>query len=146
MSHTSGIEITSNLDIRQLEAIKKYIGSPHGMSILALTMIDPEHRDLSITVKLDGNSSLDTFVEYLIGIWRQYEPIKSVIRSVQMKGVFLSTYEDIQLQQTDQQPVLENFGKKNNIIDIQTNGLQYTFKIYRANESGVRVLKLIAQW
>ena len=43
-------EIKTNIQLTAIDQLKKYAGVPHGMSMVALTLIDPLNRNLEMNV------------------------------------------------------------------------------------------------
>jgi hypothetical protein len=145
-------EIKSNIQFTALEQLRKHLGTSHGMSLIAITMIDFNNRDLELDVLLESNMYLEAFVEHIINVWGNYIPVPSFIRSYQVEGKFLDEFEGVKLQDTTPFPgTNDQYKNKKFIIDIadgkdDDNEKTYTFKFYRWGEDRPRILRVsIAQ-
>lgn len=137
-------DIESNINVQPLETIKKYAGVPHGMSMVALCIMDGQYRGLEMDIKFDSEMYMNSFVEHLISVWANYEPISSFIRSYKKDGKFVKEFDGNTLQESDTVPAsTEEFKNKKVIIDMSTEGDdKYTFRLYRWNEVRPRILRL----
>lgn len=137
--------IKCNLNINSWPTIEKYHGTSHGISLVAMSMLDVNNRGLQFTVTIDGDR-IDSYVEHVLSVWRRYNPIPSFIRSYKMDDKFMQEFDGIKL---DTKPVFPSvpdmFMGKKVIIDIEhnTDRDEYTFKHYQWNEDKPRVLQLI---
>lgn len=141
-------DIKSNIELVSMEQIKKYAGVPHGMSLVALSMLDPNNKDLELTIELDSEMYLESFVEHIMGVWQKYEPITSFLRSYKNSDEYLSEFNEIKLSTN---PVFPNsndhFKNKKVIIDVEYSldkqkNPEYKFKFYRWSENKPRILHL----
>ncbi len=139
----SGNEIFTNVEFPALESIKKHIDKPHGLSLIAMSMID-NIRDLEI--RFDTTDYIDTIINYLVGVWLEYAPIPCMIRSYKKNNIFQDTVDFIsepidKLQACDSVPsTVNDFNNKKVIIDIASNNGVYTIKFYKWNEGAERRL------
>lgn len=141
-------EVRSNLNLASIDSIKKYADVPHGMSLIAIFMLDPLNKNVELTMKFDDESQMESFVEYVLGVWNNYEPITSFIRSYCNDGLYTTVLDNKQLSSVANHPSSnDDFKGKKVIIDIEKQtlgkeGLMYIFKFHRLNEVKPRLLKL----
>lgn len=138
-------EIKSNLDVNLESVIKKYAGVPHGLSLIAVSMLDPSHKSINVELKYTDQHLLNNAVEYLVAIWHNYEPIPTRIRTYKVNGSFIEKSGTMQFQQNDDVPYsTDAFGHIKVLVDIACikDGTEYTIKLYRWGEPSPRVLKL----
>ena len=137
--------ITSNLDIPALERILKHAGTNHGMSLVAITMLDDGCRNLEMKMIFNDEILLGTAVSQLIDIWSVYHPIPSYIRSYRRDDVYIDNLNEQPLYANSNVPTSSaDYNGKRAIIDIETKGsTDYMFKIYRLGEIKPRELSLM---
>jgi hypothetical protein len=135
-------KIESNIAFPSLDQIKKFCGEPHGMSLLAISMIDPLNKDLEVKLSFDSDAQLGSAVEHLLAVWEVYTPITSFIRSFQIDGKFVENFNNVELTTETTYPVnVSDYRGKKVIIDASKTGTSYKFKLYRWNEVFPRILE-----
>src|SRR3990167_7070826 len=85
--------INCNRDAKPVETIRKYANTPHGMTLLAIYMMDAESKAINIDVEFENISYLHLALEQIINTWHVFEPIKSFIRSYCIDGKFLDEFD-----------------------------------------------------
>ena len=140
-------DIKTNIQLQPMETIRKYSSEPHGMSLIALTMLDPMHKDLEMEIKFDDEGYINSFVEYVMGVWNKYEPITSFVRSYEKDGKFIDDLDGVKLSAKSTAPgSTADFNNKKIIIDVISIGSDsFTFKFYRWGENKPRVLRLLVK-
>lgn len=137
-------KITCNYPVVQC---KKYIDNPYGGSLVALTMIDTITPGILMDIEFDNSSSLESFIEYILGIWDNYPCIKTFIRSYMVDSVYKTHYLDKQLVSDNKQPsVITEYNNRSGdtsiIIDIEKTETNYKFTFYKWQEVSPRILNL----
>ena len=136
-------EIKTNIQLTAIDQLKKYAGVPHGMSMVALTLIDPLNRNLEMNVVFESEMYLNAFADHVINIWEYYKPISSFIRSYKSNGEFLDKFNGYKLKKLTPFPFsIDHFNDKKVIIDVEAGVGYYLFKCYKWNEEKPRVLHL----
>ena len=125
--------------------LKQYSSVPYGQSLLAIFLVDPNNRDMQISISYGGETNLNDVVNELFGIWLKYEPTKTIIRSFKKDGVYLNDVDGIELQHTNTYPSSqEEYGGKHVIVDVEMyNDNTYNIALWRYPESSPRMLKLL---
>jgi hypothetical protein len=134
-------DIYCNIDIKPAETVKKYVGSTHGISVLALTLIDPNSHGVEFSIKYSSEQQLLYTVTQLIDVWCKYAPVKTFLRSCCVNGVYQTEYNDVSLEPT-QNPTNLGFGLKTAAVDLDIKDNVYTFTVFRLNENSPRMLVL----
>lgn len=137
-------KITCNYPVVQC---KKYIDNPYGGSLVALTMIDTITPGILMDIEFDDSSSIDSFIEYILGIWNNYKCIKTFIRSYMIDSVYKTEFLDKQLVSKNIQPSTiteynNDAGEISIIIDIEKKESNYKFTFYKWQEVSPRILNL----
>jgi hypothetical protein len=138
-------EIKCNRVLTGLNSIKQYSSVPHGQSLLALFLVDPNNKNVQISIAYSYETVLNDLVEQLFGVWQKYEPIKSMIRSFKKDGVYLDELDGLVLQKTNSTPTSEtDYDNKQVIIDVEmfVDGT-YEIKLHKYSEQNPRILKLL---
>ncbi len=140
----NNVEITCNLHNKTVDILKQYSNVPHGLSLIALFLIDTNNKELDMQISYPFSTSLSSVLDSLFSVWLKYEPIKSFIRSVKKDGTFLSEIDSIKLYNNDDFPLSEDdFNGKQVIIDVELKDQEYTVTLYRWSEAKARKLKLL---
>lgn len=144
MEDNYDIKITCNLELKSLQSIKKYENLPHGMSLIALTMIDPNNKGLEMNIKIKNELYFKSFIEHIINVWCNYKPISSYIRSYYKNNIYLNEYNNLILSDNVEFPNSINyFNNKKIIVDIiEDQDFNFTFKIYQYGEIKARLLQI----
>jgi hypothetical protein len=137
-------EVKCNMDIIPLPIIKQHIGTLHGMSMVAVCMLDSNYRHIEMNISFDNEQYLIDFAEHVIAVWKKYEPIPSYIRSFKHNEKFLTQYNGNKLSSDTTLPTaIETFNGKKAIIDVNMVNVDYIFKLYKWSEDSPRILRLI---
>jgi hypothetical protein len=116
----------------QHDNIVQHITEPYGATLIALSVIDPENREIKFTIEFDTAYELGTFVSELLKSWIEYRPIRTEIRSYRENGQLADMKKKLRLNETKSRDLdPEN---KGSVVDIDTNGMNYHFKIYHRQE------------
>jgi len=137
-------ELTANIKLDAIEEIKKHLTEPHGISLIAITMLDKKNQNLKLEIQFDTEAELITFLSTVLAIWDKYEPIPSYLRSYKQDGQFMDSIDDIKLEHTDAYPTsIEQYRGKKAIIDMSlTTPNYFIIQIHRWNETNPRILIL----
>jgi len=137
----STASVSCNLELDQINEIKKNIPSPHGASLVALTAIDPKYPNLQLNISFDYALDLNRFSGSLLEIWGKYKPIPSNIRSCKQDGKFVENYDDQKLLLTSDRPqTIDEFEGRQVLIDIELTDNKYIFKLSKWTESNPRIV------
>ena len=119
--------VNCNLNLHAYESIKKHINSPHGASLVAITLIDDLNPCIDMTVKLIDIYQIRYMFENMMAAFGKYKSITTLIRSIKVNDKYLSTYKNIDLQtQPNEQDgadfkrpmTTEEYCKKHAVVDI----------------------------
>ncbi len=146
-SHLTFPEFRISRQFPTAASIQKHAGSSHGLSLVALSLVDKANKDLTIEVSCVGETQLQDFASQIRGILQNSKVIKVYFRSMKVNGVFQDTYEDSKLEHDDTLPTSpEQYkDKAHTICDIEITGDGQTWKFWRNPENAPRVLKLSAK-
>jgi hypothetical protein len=137
--------ITSNINIPPLNSIQQHAGDTHSLSLISMALLDPSYKTLTITAKYNNNIIARQALEHVIGVWSNYKPIKTKVRSFKIcngdKAEFLDQAYGITFSEILPLDTVASFGGYKVIIDIEYNQ-SYTCKIYRELEPNVRTLTI----
>jgi hypothetical protein len=134
-----------NIESDSLNQVKKHINTSHGLSMLALCMLDIHHKTLNVEISFDDELSLINTSEQLLATFLKCESNKVMLRSYKVEGKFLDSYLDIKLSDITTQPVSPNeyAGNSKVILHCSINEKKHEYYFYRLNESGPRILTLV---
>ncbi len=140
-------EIQINTHIASYDYIKKHMGQSHGMSAIAISLIDPINADLEMRVVFDTINEMNNFIEYVLGVWKKFIPVPSFIRSYLKDDVYVKSLNGVELEEKALFPsTVEEFKGKTIIIDIVSNKTsEYLFKFYKFNDTKPRLLYVSAK-
>ncbi len=139
----SHLDVKTNLSPELDNVIQKYANVHHGLSLIALSVLDANNKSISIEMKYDDLHLLNNAVEYIISIWNAYQPILSKLRSYKVNDKFQDKLGNVELKHEDGMPILSDFEHYKVLYDIvNVDNINYTFKLYRAYEQSYRVLKM----
>jgi hypothetical protein len=129
------------------EAIKKYLGSTHGLTLIALSLADIKNKELRIDLACTGITQMQDFSNQINMILHNSEVIKIYFRSVKINGVFQDTVADMKLEELehDDNPPTNHIQYKNKshvILDIVIDSDGQTWNFYRLPEGIPRTLRL----
>lgn len=119
------------------EAIIKYNGTPHGLTLIAFSLADAVNKGLRIELGCVGESQLIDFSSQIRLVLQRTDVIKVIFRNVTINEVPQTTYEGIQLTSSylDQ-------GKTPVFLDIEVTPDQEIWRFHRSPENEPRVLRL----
>lgn len=124
------VEIKSNKPLKQLDEIRKHIGSSHGASLVALTMIDPKNIGIDMNLSFLYEFDLFKFARCAVEAWDKCTAFKTWVRSYKYEDKFLENVNDIKL--TDNLKPLndDDFIKYKAVVDIEYNDQTLTYKVH----------------
>lgn len=136
------VDVNFNLNTEFLAQAKKHSSTSHGMSMIALSMLDINHTNLKMTMTFDSLETLENCAEQMAAVWAKCESNKVLFRSVQQEEEFLNEYFERQLTNVTAFPTASAEYKNCKVIlDIKL-GYTHTYTFYRWNEQHPRVLTL----
>lgn len=145
MSHSTNLEVKFSQHIPTEAAINKYLGTSHGYSLAALSMIEHTNQQLVLEITFDGTTQLQSAADQIFAILQRSDSVPVTLRSVKSNGKFESSYfgKD-NLQQDNSPPTSPDKYTHNNgaILDILINPDGQVWNFYRLPEGVPRQLKL----
>lgn len=132
--------INSNLHLDSVLTVKKYLGTYHSYSLVALMMLDLDNKGLIIDLCFDNYVELNNAAEHLLGVWNRCESNKVIFRQYKINGIEQLNIDNIYLNPTVSQDVYKNQTKI--YIDIEKENNNIIYKFYRDNDSTARLLNL----
>lgn len=132
--------VTSNLVSAKHRQIEANITSPHGATLLGITMLDSMNVDLWITIETNDAVQLDNMFSYVL---RAARNAKTTLHSYEDNGFVLEEYKGTQLKTPD---APKDFDKADTVLDITSKidaGFLVEMRFYKRFEQRPRVLKLI---
>lgn len=137
------VTVKTNIDTDFILQAKKCASSSHGMSMMALSMVDANHRDLNMTVTFDNYSTLEDCAEQMTAVWAKCESNKVLFRSVKNAGEFQTEYFNYPLSEVTTFPFTSaEYKYAKVILDIDLNIGHHVYTFYRWNEPRPRILTL----
>ena len=159
--------INSNLHLDTVLTVKKYLGSYHSYSVVALMMLDLENQGLKIDLHFENFIELTNAAEHLLGVWDKCESNKVLIRNYRTI-IDIDAPDDPANTDTTDDPantdttdeldrihyLLENNKVSKNTqeiyknqtviyIDVEREKYNVTYRLYRNTDNTPRVLNLI---
>ena len=132
-----------NLETDFLAETKRRVNTSHGMSMLALAMLELRHVGLNVTLTFEDIDTLENCAEQMTAIWDRCESNRVLFRSVKKDGAFLKEYFDRPLSEETTHPTSPDEYKLSKIIlDADMNANTHVYKFYRTNEQRPRLLTL----
>ena len=128
-----------------MENIKKFITEPYGSSLVALTMLDNNYSGIEMNIEFTELIELVQFNEQVVGIWSKLEQslLTSFIRTYKKDGVFLKSFNDVELESSIIFPTeVSMYKNKRYIIDIEQVRNSYKYRIYKFGENSPRMLNI----
>mgnify|MGYP001608657366 CR=1 FL=1 len=146
-NHITFPEFKMSRQFATSESIKKYTGTPHGLTLAVLSLIDKINKDLTIELACIGESQLHDFSTQINNILHRSEVIKVYFRSIKINGMFQESKNNIKLEQDDTTPTSsEQYKNKSHVIcDIEIDGDGQKWKFWRNPENMPRILTLIVK-
>lgn len=146
-THITYPEVKVSRPFSTEESIQKHVGTTHGLTLIALSIIDKANANLSIELSCVGESQLQDFVTQLMGILQHSEVIKVYFRSVKVNGIFQNSYDGLELEKNCSKPTnSEQYkNKAHSICDIEITGDGQTWSFWRNPETTPRILKLLVK-
>jgi hypothetical protein len=132
--------INSNLHLDSVLTVKKYLGTYHSYSLVALMMLDLDNKGLIIDLCFDNYVELNNAAEHLLGVWNRCESNKVIFRQYKINGIEQLNIDNIYLNPTVSQDIYKNQTKI--YIDIEKQNNNIIYKFYRDNDSTARLLNL----
>ena len=142
--------ITSNISIPPLNIIAQHAGDTHSLSLISMAMLDPNYKSLYITTKYANNMLARQALEHVIGIWMNYKPIKTRVRSMLMRTEEGDNYLDaaygIKFGEVVVLDTVQKFEGYKVVIDIvcdsKGSDAKYVCNVYRELENGFRTFSI----
>lgn len=129
--------INSNLHLDSVLTVKKYLGTYHSYSIVALMMLDLDNKGLNVDLSFNNYVELNNAAEYLSGIWNKCESNKIIFRKTKINNI---EYDTNALNEKVQQNMSINQTKI--YIDIEQQNNDITYKFFRDTDLVPRILNL----
>jgi hypothetical protein len=125
-------KFTINNEIISLDKIKNYINRPHGVSIVALSMIDPNNKNLNINITTNDYNIYILYISQLPIIWQKYIPEPCLIRSYKKDNLWTNDYDAFDKGENAYKHLTSDtqYNKKN-IFDIIEEHDNIIYYIYR---------------
>lgn len=143
------VSVTSNIDSDSLTQAKKHAGTSHGMSMLALALLDANHRGLELTLVFDDVATLENCAEQMTAVWDRCMSNKVLFRSAKKNGSFLTDFFDKPMTDVNTMPTSSAEYKNHKLIlDVELNdtdtdtGGSHVYKFYRWLDQQPRVMTL----
>jgi len=139
----TAVQVVSNIKLKQFDMIHKHLNTPFGASLLAITILDKNNRNLTFDINFDIKYEADTLFNEILDVWEKYTPIKVYNRCYILNGIFMNTLRDKKMRKVHKQPTLyEEYTiddiKYDRIIDIEeinnSDEHKYILYIYRWSE------------
>ena len=132
--------INSNLHLDSVLTVKKYLGTYHSYSVVALMMLDLDNKGLIVDLCFDNYVELNNAAEHLLGVWNRCESNKVIFRQYKINGIEQLNIDNIYLSPITSQDVYKNQTKI--YIDVEKQNNNIIYKFYRDDDSIVRLLNL----
>lgn len=139
------VNVTTNLDTDFLTQAKKHSNSSHGMSMIALSMLDAAHMNLNTTLVFEDMDTLENCAEQMTAVWDKCASNKVLFRSAKKDGVFLAEFFGKPMSEETALPTTSDEYKNYKVImDANINNAEnvHVYKFYRWLEIYPRVLTL----
>ena len=159
------MSFTSNFETDALQHARTLLGTSHGLSVLALTIIDEANRNLQIEYEVESDLHFDSVAEQLLSAWLKSSFNKVYFRSCKLDGKYLTEYAEKQLTENSLMPTSANdfpSGCKfildmEIVTDVKSLGIdkdlaglvsslvshqQHIYKFYKLNDGVPRIFKL----
>jgi hypothetical protein len=142
--------INSNLHLDSVLTVKKYLGSYHSYSVVALMMLDFENNGLTIDLCFNNNIELNNAADHLLGVWNKCESNKVVIRKYKINNIDNTITNNINIDNIDIDNIELNKIENNEIyknqtkiyVDIEKINYNIKYMLYRNNDTVPRILNL----
>jgi hypothetical protein len=140
---SNNLVIKANLETEALTQAKKFAGSSHGLSMMALNMLDALHKGLNVTMSFEDGGALENCADQMLAVWMRCESNKVLLRSVKQNSTFLKSYFGKELSENTAFPSTSTeYNNAKIILDAELSDFAHTYKFYRWNELTPRVLIL----
>jgi len=145
MARSTQFKVEFNSTFPTATSIMRYAGTTHGISLIALSMIEQNNKKLDITVTFDGDTQLNAAATHVMAILKKSDSVPVYLRTVKTNGVFESKYGDAELQTNDVPPTSpDEFPSKSGaILDLSITHNTQTWTFYRLHDPHPRHLKLV---
>ena len=143
-THLLHPEVHINKSFPTAAAIQKHLGSTHGLTLIALSLMDHTNVGLAMELACVGEVQLQDYASQIMGILHKSAVIKVYIRSVKNNGVFQDQFNGAVLEHSSERPAsTEEFKNGANVIcDVEVTNQGQTLHFWRIPEVAPRVLKL----
>jgi hypothetical protein len=127
--------------------ITQHAGTPHGLTLSVLNLIDSQNVNLRIDVTCSGTAQIEDYSELIACILQKINVVKIYFRTVKVNGVYQDTFANSQLERDDTAPFDIALFKNNAevICDIESDTNKYVVKIWRKTETTARTLTLTSE-
>lgn len=119
----------TNITSAPIEAAKKHHGTSHGLTMLALCLIDRSHANLNVTITYDDTFSMENAAEQILAAWLKCESNKTRIVSYKINDEYQKNYLGLDLIE-DSSPPVSNADYKNYkamiYADVYSDKQKYT--------------------
>jgi hypothetical protein len=89
---SSYTKINVNNETISLDKIRNYMNRPHGVSLIALTLIDPKNKDLNINLTTNDHNIYNLYISQLPIIWQKYNHEPCLIRNYKQNNIWTNNY------------------------------------------------------
>ncbi len=143
-SYDTTVILNCNKLSNTIEIAKKYAGSSHSYSLLALMMLDENNKEINVELIFNDNTNMIDAAEQTFGVLLKCTLNKVCFRSCKINGTFQKEYEGIKMTESCEIPAnLNSFENDSKVVcDIQITDNSYIFSFVRKNEMLPRQLSL----
>jgi len=137
--------INSNLHLDSVLTVKKYLGSYHSYSVVALMLLDFENNGLTIDLCFNNDIELNNAADHLLGVWNKCESNKVVIRKYKINNIDNTNESNIDIDNIELNKIENNEIYKNQTkiyVDIEKINYNIKYMLYRNNDTVPRILNL----
>lgn len=135
----------TNITSAPIESAKKHHGTSHGLTMLALCLIDRSHSNLNVTITYDDSFSMENSAEQILAAWLKCESNKTRIVSYKINGEYQKNYLGLDLIE-DSKPPVSNAEYKNYkamiYADVYDNKQTYTIYYIGSHQPRYLILQV----
>ena len=140
---SSYTKINVNNETISLDKIRNYMNRPHGVSLIALTLIDPKNKDLNINLTTNDYNIYNLYISQLPNIWQKYNPEPCLIRNYKKNNVWTNEYDAFDNGiNANKNLISDTQYNKKNVLDIIEEKNTINYYIYRWLEKP-RILSIL---
>lgn len=136
------VAVSANIESDFLTQAFKFVDSSHGMSMIALAMLDINHKNLEVTLVFDDKDTLENCAEQMTAVWHNCMSNKVLFRSIKKDGDFVPEFFGEKTSNIIGMPTSSNDYKNNKVIMDADMNDTHVYKFYRWIENNPRVLTL----